>query len=107
MAAAVQAESLPPRVEPLVHEAFKASIDGKTILSFVHQCELYYSLVFISNKHMQALFMVRLLQEPTYKWFITQQHILNQNVPAKLDWPKSKSNKKGILNLHIMHINFI
>ena len=58
---AAQAEILLPGVKPLVPEAFKGSMDGKIILNFIHQCNLYVSLVSISNRYMQALFVDRLL----------------------------------------------
>ena len=61
MAAATHAENLLTRVNPTVPEDFKGSMDGKTILNFIHQCEPYFSLVAISNQYMQALFAARLL----------------------------------------------
>ena len=86
MAATAQAESLPPGFEPPVPEAFRGPMDGKTIPNFIHQFELYFSLVSISSRYMQALFTVRLLQGLAYTWFITQQYVLDRNSPATLDW---------------------
>ena len=39
MAAAAQAESLPPGVKPPVPEAFKGSMDYKIILNFIYKYE--------------------------------------------------------------------
>ena len=61
MAAAAYADSLLPGVKPPVPEALKGSMNSETILNLVHKCELYFSLVSISNKYIQALFAERLL----------------------------------------------
>ena len=58
MAAAVQAEGLFPRVKPQILEAFKGSMDGKTNLHFIHQCELYFSFISMYNTYIQALLTV-------------------------------------------------
>ena len=80
IAAIPQAKSLLPIVKPPVPKAFKSKIDGKTILSFIFDCELCFTLVSISNRYLQALFTVRLQQRPIYTlqldfrehtWFIT------------------------------------
>ena len=74
-------------------------MDGKTVLYSIHQCELYFSLVSVSNKYIQALFAVRLLQGPEYTWFITWQYILKRNSPARLNWPKLKKDLKKYFRL--------
>ena len=65
MAAAAQAESLLPWVKLPVPEAsikpFKGLMDEKNILNYIHQYKLYFSLVPMSNKYIQALFPARLL----------------------------------------------
>ena len=61
MAVAAKAESLPPDVDLPVPEASKGWMDEETMLNFIHQCELYFSLVFISNRFIKALFALRLL----------------------------------------------
>ena len=66
MAAASQAETLPLGVKPTVPEAFKGSMDNKTILNFIHHCNLCFRLVSMSNRNIQALFTVRLLKGPGY-----------------------------------------
>ena len=66
MAAEAQAGTLPAGVKPLVPDAHKGSMDGKTILSFMYKYESYFSLVSMSNRYLQALFTVRMLQRPVY-----------------------------------------
>ena len=61
MAAANQAKNLPPGIKPLVSDAFKGSMDSKIILSFIYECNLYFVIVSISNRYIQALFSDRLL----------------------------------------------
>ena len=70
MAAPAQAESLLAGVKSLLPEAFKGSMDGETILSYIWLCQLCFGLVSMSNRYTQALFEARLLQGPVYTWFI-------------------------------------
>ena len=106
MPAAAQAESLQPRVNLPIPEAYKGSINDKTILNYMYPCELYFRLVSIYDQYMQALFTVRLLQGPAYNWFSTLQYILDWNIPDRLDWPKFKNylNDLVILGLQIIHL---
>ena len=45
MAAEVHTESLLGGVKHPVPEAFKGSMDSKTILNFIYKCKLYFSLI--------------------------------------------------------------
>ena len=55
MAAADQAKNLLPGVKPPVPEALKGLMEEKTILNFTYYCELYFSLVSISNRKIQSI----------------------------------------------------
>ena len=61
MATVAQDKGLTSGVKPPIPGTFKGSMDSKTILNFIYKYELYFSLISISNRYLQALFTVRLL----------------------------------------------
>ena len=49
---------------------FRGEMDGDTVSSFLHKCDLFFQLSGLVDTHLQAVYAVFLLQDDAYTWFV-------------------------------------